>query len=81
MYLTEVLEQPIVGPPALNVMAKRDRGRTNVSKQRTLLADVDVAPADGTAQITRLVNAFHREMNCNKNVSFIEGDCSKNVIH
>ena len=43
-YLTKVFEQPRDGTPALNVMAIRDQRHTNVSKQRTLLADVDVAP-------------------------------------
>ena len=69
--LTEVLEQQRGGTPALNVMAIRDQCHANVSKQRTLLADADVAP------ITKLVNVFHREMNCNKNASFISGDCNK----
>ena len=66
--LTEVLEPPGCGTPALNVMAK----------QRTLFADADVAPHHGSAPITKLVNVFHREMNCNKNDSFISGDCNKN---
>ena len=44
----EVLEQPRGGIPALNVMAICDWRHTNVSKQRTLLADVDVAPPHGT---------------------------------
>ena len=46
---TEVLEQPGDGPPALNVMAISDQRYANVSKQMTLLADVDVAPPHGTA--------------------------------
>ena len=40
----EVLEQSRGRTPALNVVAIRDQRNTNVSKQRTLLADVDVAP-------------------------------------
>ena len=43
-YLTEVLEQPRGGTPTLNVMALRDQLDANVSKQRTLLADIDFAP-------------------------------------
>ena len=50
--LTEVLEQPGGGTPAINVMAIRDQRHTNVSKQRTLLADADVAPRHGSAPIT-----------------------------
>ena len=45
--LTEGLEQPGRGTPALNVIAIRDQRYANVSKQRTLLADVDVAPPHG----------------------------------
>ena len=43
-YLTEVLEQPRGGTPALKIMAIRDQRHENVSKQRMLLTDVDVAP-------------------------------------
>ena len=43
-HLTEVLEQPGGGFPALNVMEIRDRRHANVCKQRTLQADVGVAP-------------------------------------
>ena len=50
--LTEVLEQPGGGTPALNVMAICDQRHANVSKQRTLLADADVAPHHGSAPIT-----------------------------
>ena len=50
--LTEVLEQPGAGTPALNVMAIRDQLHTKVSKQRTLLADADVAPHHGSVPIT-----------------------------
>ena len=50
--LTEVLEQPGGGTHALNVMAIRDQCHANVSKQRTLLADADVAPHHGSAPIT-----------------------------
>ena len=75
--LTEVLEQPGGGTLALNVMVVYDQRHANVSKQRTLLADADVAPPHGSAPITWLVNVFHREMNCNKNASFISGDCNK----
>ena len=69
-YLTEVLEQPRGGTHVLNV-AICDQRHSNVSKQRTSLADVDVALPQGVVQITRLVNIFHREINCNKNASFI----------
>ena len=47
--LTEVLEQPGGGSRAFNVMMIRNQRHANVSKQRTLLADVDVAPHHGTA--------------------------------
>ena len=40
------------GTPALNVMAIRDQRHANVSKQRTLLADADVALHHGSAPIT-----------------------------
>ena len=50
--ITEVLEQPGGGTPALNVMAIRDQSQANVSKQRTLLADADVAPHHDSAPIT-----------------------------
>ena len=40
--LTEVLQQLGGGTPELNVMAIRDQRHANVSKQRKLLADVDV---------------------------------------
>ena len=46
--LTEGLGQPGGGTPALNFMAICDQRHTNVSNQRTLLADVDVAPPHGT---------------------------------
>ena len=46
--LTEVLEQPGGGTPALNVMAIRDQRHANVSKQRTLY----IAPHHGSAAIT-----------------------------
>ena len=49
--LTEVLEQPGGGTPALNIMAIRDQRHANVSKQKTLLADTD-APHHGSAPIT-----------------------------
>ena len=48
----EVLEHPGGGPPALNVIAIRDQRRANISKQRTLLADADIAPHHGSAPIT-----------------------------
>ena len=50
--LTEVLEQPGGGTPALNVMAIRDQRHANVSKQRTLFADADFAPHQGSVPIT-----------------------------
>ena len=50
--LTEVLEQPGGGTLALNVMAIRDQRQANVSKQRTLMADADVAPHHDSAPIT-----------------------------
>ena len=49
--LTEVLDQPGGGTPALNVMAIRDQRHANVSTQRPLLADADVAPPHGSAPI------------------------------
>ena len=42
--LNEVSEQPRGKTPALNVMEIYDQGHANVSKQRTLLVDVEVAP-------------------------------------
>ena len=45
---TEVLEQPGGGTRALNVMAIRDQGHANVSKQRMLLAEADIAPHHGS---------------------------------
>ena len=45
----EVSEQPRGETPALNVMAIRDQRHANVSKQRTLLVDVDVTPPQGAA--------------------------------
>ena len=50
--LTVVLEQPVGGTPALNIMAIRDQRHANVSKERTLLADADVAPHHGSDPIT-----------------------------
>ena len=47
--LTEVSEQPRDETPALNVMEIRDQRHANVSKQRTLSVDVDVAPPQGAA--------------------------------
>ena len=47
--LTEVLEQPRGKTHALNVMAIRDQRHANVSKQRTLLVEVDVALPQGAA--------------------------------
>ena len=49
--LTEVLEQLGSRTPALNVMDTRPTSR-KVSKQRTLLADADVAPHHSSAPIT-----------------------------
>ena len=43
-HLTEILEQPGGGFPALNVMEIHGRRHANVCKQRTLQAEVDVAP-------------------------------------
>ena len=51
-YLTEVLEQQRGRTPALNVMAIRDQCHANVSKQSTLLTDVDDAPPQGAVKIT-----------------------------
>ena len=45
----EVSEQPRGETQAFNVMAIRDKCHSNVSKQRTLLVDVDVAPPQGAA--------------------------------
>ena len=71
--LTEVLEQPGGGTPALNVIAIRDQRHANVSKKRTLRCSISRLGPD---LITG--KCFHREMNCNKNASFISGDCNKN---
>ena len=68
---TEVLEQLEGRNLMLNVVAIHDQRHTNVSKQRTLLADVDIAPPHGMDLITWLVNVLHPEMNCNKNAAFI----------
>ena len=68
--LTEVLKQPGGGTPALYAMAIHDQRHANVSKERTLLADAEVAPPHGSVPITWLVNVFHQEMNCNKNARF-----------
>ena len=38
--------------PSLNVMAIRDQRHANINKQRTFLADADVAPPHGSAPIT-----------------------------
>ena len=46
--LTEVLKQPGGGTHALNVIVIHDQCHAKVSKQRTLLADVDVAPPHAT---------------------------------
>ena len=48
-YLMEVPEQPRGGTSMLNVKAIRDLCHTKVSKQRKLLADVDVAPPHSMA--------------------------------
>ena len=51
LHVTEVLEQQGVGRHALNIVAirvKRHANVRNVRKQKTLLADVDVAPSHGT---------------------------------
>ena len=50
--LAEVLEQQGSGTPALNVMAIQNQRHANVSKQRTLLADAEVAPHRGSVPIT-----------------------------
>ena len=50
--LTEVLEQPGGGTPTLNVIDTRYQRHANVSKQRNLLADADVAPHHGSVPIT-----------------------------
>ena len=46
--LTDVLEQPGCRTPTLNIKAIRDQRHANVSKQKTLFADVDVAPPHDT---------------------------------
>ena len=43
-YVTEVLEEPRGGTPA---QRHGDQRHSKVSKQRTLLADVDIAPPQG----------------------------------
>ena len=47
--LTDVSEKPRGETPILNVMAMRDQHHANISKQRTLLVDGDVAPPQGAA--------------------------------
>ena len=47
MKLNGVLEQPRGETPTLNVMAIHGQRHTNISKQRTLLVDVDIAPPQG----------------------------------
>ena len=47
--ITEVLEQPGGGTPVLYTMVIRDQRHTNISKQKTLLADVDIVPTRGMA--------------------------------
>ena len=49
LNLLEVSKQPRGETPAFNVMAMRDQRHANVSKQRTLLEDVDVVPPQGAA--------------------------------
>ena len=46
-YLTEVLELPRGGTPALNIMVIHAQCHANVSKQRTLFADIDVGSLEG----------------------------------
>ena len=46
---TEVLKQPRDGSHAFNVMVICNQRHANVSKQRTLLADVDVVSSHGAA--------------------------------
>ena len=48
----EVSEQPKRLISAVNVIAIRDKRHANFSKQRTLLAGVDVPPPNGEAYIT-----------------------------
>ena len=45
--LTEALEKPGGGTPALSAMAICDQRHANVSEQKTLLTDADVAPHHG----------------------------------
>ena len=59
-------------------MEIRDQRHANVSKQTTLLADVDDVQPNGAAYITRVVNVFHREMKTIENGTFILGECNKN---
>ena len=47
--LTEISEQPRGEILALNVLAIRNKHHANVSKQKTLLEDVDVAPPQRAA--------------------------------
>ena len=73
----EVLEQSGCGTPALNVMAIRDQQtQTSVNKECYWLMSTLLCLMAWT--ISRLVNVF-REMNRNKNDSFVLGDCHKNV--
>ena len=47
--LAKLSEQPRGETPVFNIMAICDQRHANVSKQRTLLEDVDVAPPQGAA--------------------------------
>ena len=60
--LTEVSEQPRGETPTLNVMEIRDQRHANVSKQITLLVDVDVAPPQGRDHMSRQCFASRIEL-------------------
>ena len=86
-HLTEVLEQPEGGFPALNDSPRltlwlwryvTDVTQTYVNKQRFRLTLTQLHPNVRPRSRDSLM-FFHREMNCNKNDCFIVDDYSENV--
>ena len=60
-------------------MAISDRRHDNISKQTTLLADIDVALSIGVMYGQMISQRLYREMNYTKTDPFIEGDCNEIV--
>ena len=48
--LTKVLEQQGGGTPVLNVMVILEQHHANISKQRRIFADINIAPPHGMAK-------------------------------